>query len=314
MDASCTRTQIGNQSMSDLTLGIDLSDRVARLAVVDALGQIRSRGELPPSPPRLADAVRDAARRAIAEAGKVSAVAVALPQMGEPVPPEIAAALSGVAPGTAEARPIGAGAAAAIAEHWCGAAQGLQQVITCGIGEHVTAGVILNGEPWFGAHGLAGSISWLALNPVEREDYRRYGGLEAEVAAAGIVRRLVWRIKSGDRSAVADHVGGDLSRLTAADVFQGARVGDGVCISVVRDTAKYVGMAVANLATMLDPEAIVLGGTLAESGDMMLEAIRLECARRLRPAQTERVRIVLSTLGANAVALGAARAAARPRP
>ena len=125
----------------------------------------------------------------------------------------------------------------------------------------MTAGVVINGEPWFGAHGLAGSIGWLALNPVEREDYRRYGGLEAEVAAAGIVRRLVWRIKSGDRSAVADHVGGDLTRITADDVFQGARVGDGVCISVVRDTAKYIGMAVANLATMLDPEAIVLGGT-----------------------------------------------------
>ena len=84
-----------------------------------------------------------------------------------------------------------------------------------------------------------------------------------------------------------------------------------MCISVVRDTAKYVGMAVANLATMLDPEAIVLGGTIAASGDMMLEPIRLECSRRLRPAQIERVRIVLSTLGAESVAIGAARAAAR---
>ena len=194
---------------------------------------------------------------------------------------------------------------------WCGAARGLENVITCGMGEHVTAGLIINGEPWHGAHGLAGAIGWLALNPVEREDYRRYGGLEAEVASAGIVRRLVWRIKSGDRSMVADQVGGDLARITAADIFHGARVGDGVCISVVRDTAKYVGMAVANLVTMLDPEVIVLGGTIAASGDLMLEAIRLECSRRLRPAQADRVRIVLSTLGPDAVAIGAARAAAR---
>ncbi len=79
----------------------------------------------------------------------------------------------------------------------------------------------------------------------------------------------------------------------------------------LRDTANYVGMAVANLATILDPEVIVLGGTIAASGDLMLEAIRLECSRRLRPAQTERVRIVLSTLGVDAVAIGAARAAAR---
>ena len=299
--------------MPELTLGVDLSDLVTRVVVVNDGGQVLSRGQLPPAPKNVASAVRDAARRALAGAGgKVSALAVALPQAGDLVPTEIAAALSDVAPGVREAMPIAAGTAAAIAEQWCGAARGLKQVITCAIGEHVTAGVVVNGEPWFGAHGLAGSIGWLALNPVEREDYRRYGGLEAEVGAGGIVRRLVWRIKSGDRSAVADHVGGDLTRVTAADVFQAARVGDGVCISVVRDTAKYLGMAIANLATMLDPEAIVLGGTIAASGDLMLEAIRLECSRRLRPVQTERVRIVLSTLGADAVAIGAARAAARP--
>lgn len=299
--------------MRELTLGVDLSDLEVRVVVVNDGGHVLARAELPPSPGHRAHGVRDAARRAIAGAGaKVAALAVALPQAADPVPADIADALSEAAPGARAAIPIAAGTAAAIAEQWCGAARGLQQVITCAIGEHVTAGVLINGQPWLGAHGLAGSVGWLALNPVEREDYRRWGGLEAEVAAAGIVRRLVWRIKSGDRSAVADNAGGDLTRITADDVFQGARAGDGVCISVVRDTAKYVGMAVANLATMLDPEAVVLGGTIAASGDMMLEAIRVECSRRLRPAQAERVRIVLSTLGADAVAIGAARAAARP--
>jgi len=298
--------------MPDLLLGVDLSDSVARVVVVDGDGHVRSSGQCPRSA-KLATAVRDTARRAIAGAGgKVAAVAVALPFAGDPVSPEIAASLADAVPAAGEARSVAAGTAAAIAEQWCGAARGHRQVITCALGEHVTAGVLINGEPWLGAHGLAGSVGWLALNPVEREDYRRYGGLEAEVAAAGIVRRLVWRIKSGDRSGVADRHGGDLTRIAAEDVFQGARAGDGVCISVVRDTARYVGMAVANLAAMLDPEVVVLGGTIALSGDMMLEPIRTECNRRLRPAQAERVRIVLSTLGTDAVAIGAARAAARP--
>jgi glucokinase len=117
-------------------------------------------------------------------------------------------------------------------------------------------------------------VGWLALNPVEREDYRRLGGLEAEVASAGIVRRFVWRIKSGDRSKVADQVNGDFSRISAADIMQGARTGDGVSISVMRDTAKYIGMAVANLATLFDPEVVVLGGIIASSGDIMLEAVK----------------------------------------
>jgi glucokinase len=120
----------------------------------------------------------------------------------------------------------------------------------------------------------------------------------------------VWRIKSGDRSDVADQVKGDFSKIAAADVLQGARKGDGVSISVVRDTAKYVGMAVANLATMFDPEIVVLGGIIASSGDIMLEPIRAETSRRLLPQQAEQVRVELSTLGDDAIAIGAARAVA----
>lgn len=295
-----------------MTLGVDLSDLAARLVVVDDGGQVLSHGEAPPSAGHTASAIRDAARHTIAGArGKVSGCAVATPGSGEPVPAEIAAALAEAGAGDAAITPIAAGAAAAMAEQWCGAARGLKQVITFSVAEHVTAGVVIDGEPWLGAHGLASSVGWLAMNPVEREDYRRFGGLEAEIAAAGIVRRFVWRIKSGDRSAVADEAGGDFSKITSADILQGARAGDGVSISVIRDTAKYIGMAVANLATMFDPEAIVLGGMIATSGDLMLESIRVECARRLRPQQTELVQVVLSTLGNDAVAIGAARAAAR---
>jgi len=186
----------------------------------------------------------------------------------------------------------------------------VKQVISFSIAEHVSAGVLIDGKAWRGAHGLASSVGWLAVNPVEREDYRRLGALEAEVAAAGIVRRFVWRIKSGDESRVADQVKGDFSKIAAADILQGARDGDGVSISVVRDTAKYTGMAVANLVTMFDPEMVVLGGIIASSGDILLEAIRTETSRRLMPEQNEKVRIELSTLGENAVAIGAARAVA----
>jgi glucokinase len=68
-------------------------------------------------------------------------------------------------------------------------------------------------------------------------------------------------------------------------------------------------MAVANLVTVLDPEAVILGGMLAWSGSMTLDAIQQECKRRLRPAQFERVKVLPSTLGADGVAIGAASAA-----
>ena len=122
------------------------------------------------------------------------------------------------------------------------------------------------------------------------------------------MRRFVWRVKSGDQSRVADQVKGDFSKVAAADILQGARSGDGVSIAVVRDTAKYIGMAVANLVTVFDPELVVLGGIIASAGDLMLEPIRLEISRRLMPQQNGKVRVELSTLGDDAVAIGAAHA------
>lgn len=296
--------------MSHVTLGIDVSDAIARLAIVNSDGDIVTRGIIAPN---RAPSIKDAAKKAVASSGgTLTAIAVALPAAGEAVPEDLAAALSGViAKTTPPITAISAGTAAAIAEQRLGEAKGATQMIAFSIAEHVTAGIVINGKPWRGAHGLASSVGWLALNPVEREDYRRYGGLEAEVASAGIVRRFVWRIKSGDRSRVADHVNGDFAKITAADILQGARSGDGVSISVVRDTAKYIGMAVANLATMFDPEIIVLGGIIASSGDIMLDAIRVETARRLLPKQSEQVKVVLSKLGDDAVGIGAALASAK---
>lgn len=291
------------------TLGIDLSDLMTRLAVVDADGQVTSRAEAAAGD---ANAVRDATRRVLAGArGPVAAIGVALPSAFDELPREIGAALREATSRDMEIVPVAAGTAAAIAEQWGGAARGCKQVIALSIAEHVIGGVLINGQPWSGTHGWAASASWLAMNPVEREDYRRLGGLEAEIASAGIVRRFVWRIKSGDESSVADKVKGDFSRITVDDILEASRTGDGVSISIVRDTAKYVGMAAANMATLFDPEVIVLGGVIAHAGDVLLDSIKTECLRRLHPKHAGAMRIVLSTLGNDAVAIGAARAGAR---
>jgi glucokinase len=291
-----------------MTVGIDLTDAIVHAVRVDGDGNIIARADATGAPGDIAQAVREVFQAVRAPDGDRQPTGVATRWPADPPPDDVLAVLeneAGIAPVT-----IHCGNASALAESWCGAAPGCNDLITFSIGEHVTAGALTAGTALQGARGYAASVAWLALNPVEREDYRRFGGLEAEVAALGIVRRLVWRIKSGDRSGVADQLGGDLSRVTAEHIFAAARSGDGVCISVVRDTAKYVGMAISNLATVLDPECVVLSGTLATSGDMMLDAIRVECSRRLRPAQAERIRIVLSTLGVDAAAIGAARAAA----
>jgi predicted NBD/HSP70 family sugar kinase len=204
---------------------------------------------------------------------------------------------------------VNPGAALALSEQWIGAAKGARHVVGVMTGKGMHAGIVIDGRIFGGAHGLAGAIRWLALNPVEREDYRRLGCLDAEVGQAGIVRRIVWRIKSGDRSQVQDLVDGNLNAITARQIFDAARVDDGVAVSVVRDTARYIGMAIANLVTILDPDVVVVGGLVADAADLLLEPSRVEMMRRVSPTAGQQVSVLPASLGVEASAIGAARAA-----
>lgn len=271
-----------------LSLGLDLSERPARAVVVDEKGTVLARGSGDPA---------DAAVKAAAGAGQPDRAGIAADASDETT-------IAGVVSIT-RSRP---GAAAIAAEAWLGAAKGTRTAICLHVGDALFAGLILNGRPWGGAHNRAGAAAWLAINPVERQDYRRLGSLAAEVSLRGIARRLSWRIQAGDRSGVLEAAGGSLDAITGQHVFDGARGGDGVAISVVRDTAKYIGMAVASLAATIDPELVVVSGTVAVA-DLMLDGVRQECARRLPPGAMNDLRVDFSTLGDDAVAIGAARLA-----
>src|SRR5439155_121121 len=104
---------------------------------------------------------------------------------------------------------------------------------------------------------------------------------EAELGAARLVGRLGCSIKSGDRSRVLDMAGGDLAAIQVHQIFEAARNGDGVSISVVRDTARYVGMAIANLVAIADPDVVVVGGLIADAADQLLQPSQTEALRRL---------------------------------
>lgn len=272
-----------------LSLGLDHSERPVRSVLVDDGGAVRAHGA--------ADAAA-AAVTAVIGGGKPQRAGIASTDAKETV------AVAGVKTIT-RCTP---GAAAIAAEGWLGAAKGARHAIVLVIGEDVFAGLLLDGKPWAGAHNRAGAAGWLALNPVERQDYRRLGSLAAEVSSKGIAKRLSWRIQAGDQSRVLDRAGGSLEAITGQHVFDGAREGDGVAISVVRDTAKYIGMAVATLAAAIDPEVIVVSGAVA-AADLMLEPVRQECTRRLAPDAMADLRVEFSTLGPDAIAIGAARLA-----
>ena len=274
---------------------------------MDTSGAIAARGESAASDAN--DAIRVAARAALAGANgaRPAAVGLSFPDPDSRNWPSNLTFLAADAGEHVPVRTLSTGNASALAESWYGSGKGVRNLIAFSIGPCASAGVIANGALLLGAHGLASSVQWLALNPVEREDYRRMGCLEAEGGAAGIVRRLVWRVKSGDCSRVVDAAGGDFNAVTLDMILKGARDNDGVSISVLRDTVKYLAMAISNIAAIVDPELIVLGGILESSSDLLLDPIRQECSRRMPPGIFDNVRIGVSQLGVDSAPIGAAR-------
>ena len=278
--------------------GVAIDDEKSVVVSIDSGGRVTARATAAGAPPVSAPA-------ALREANVSGPLAIASP-FWEPSP-IVAETIAAIARDAAIV--VSSGTAAAAAESWIGAAKGAQDVALFAVETHAIAGLVRDGIPVGGRRGRAASIGWLSLNPVEREDYRRVGCLEAEVGAAGTVRRLVWRIKAGDRSDVQDRVNGDLAAITLDHVLDAARAGDGVALSVMRDTAKYVGMAAANFVAIVDPEMLVLGGIMATSADLLLDAVRLEISRRLPKSTINALTIVPAQLGAEGAAIGAARLA-----
>ena len=287
-----------------MTLGIDVRSGSIAVIRVDEQGSVIARSTQPAA---TAAAAVDAISEIDGDTPKRVGAAVRDP--ADAGATDIIAAAAGAARVTEAPRIVTKGAAVALAEQWLGAARGARHVVALIVSDCVDAGIVIDGRIFGGAHGLAGAAGWLALNPVERDDYRRLGCLEAEIGGNGIVRRLVWRVKAGDNSRVLEMAGGQLSDITVPHVFDAARQGDGVSIAVVRDTARYIGMAIGNLVAIVDPDVVVLGGLIAEAADLLLEPCRAEAARRVHPSVATTLRIVPGALGDDAPALGAARAA-----
>jgi len=286
-------------------LGVEVREHAVLAIAADHAGAITRRGKHDGA----AGSSAVEAVRAALGGGQATALGVAVRDPLENGVDDIVRAVSGAAGTSASPRIITRGCAVALAEQWRGAAREASHVVALVAADTVHSGLVIDGVPFGGAHGLAGAAAWLALNPVEREDYRKLGSLQAEIGAAGIVRRLVWRIKSGDRSRVLDMAGGDLAAIHVQQIFEAARNGDGVSISVVRDTARYVGMAIANLVAVTDPNIVILGGLIADAADQLLQPSQSEALRRLPKSMADSLIVAAAALGDDGGPLGAARAA-----
>lgn len=183
--------------------------------------------------------------------------------------------------------------AAVLGEAWRGAARGKQDVIVLIVGTGIGAGILSGGRLIRGAHELSGCAGWMVIEEKRDEMTKRVGGLESLIAGPAI-----GRIAGGSS--------------TSVDLAEAARRGDAKARKIFQRVGERLGAALANLISLFDPEAIVLTGGVSSAADLFLEDAKRTARELGQPLSAPRVDITVTSLGADANLLGAARLALAP--
>jgi glucokinase len=195
--------------------------------------------------------------------------------------------------------------AAAVGERWLGAARGCRDVVSVTLGTGVGGGVILDGKLWRGAHGSAGEIGHTTVDPFARLKCKcgNTGCLELFASATAIVRMTRERLPRFPQSKLSSE------DLTAEKVYGAGREGDELALSVFKTVGTYLGIGLANLINIIDPEIIVIAGGVVNGWDLFARDMQNVVNERAVRATAAQVKIAAAQCGDNAGLLGAARLA-----
>jgi glucokinase len=198
---------------------------------------------------------------------------------------------------------------AVLGEWWRGAARGTRIAVGLTIGTGIGGGIIIDGRLYHGASDIAGEVGHMTIDANGRRcKCGNYGCIEAYASGPNIALRAVEALESGAESTLPSYVAGDFHKLTAQIVYQAAQAGDELALEVVRDTAKFLGAAVASLINIFNPEAVVIMGGVTLAGESLFEPLRREVTRRAFKPAVQVCRIVPGELTGVAGVYGAARA------
>ncbi|MEG3303707.1 ROK family glucokinase [Streptococcus suis] len=197
---------------------------------------------------------------------------------------------------------------AALGEQWVGAGNNNPNVVFMTLGTGVGGGVIAAGNLIRGVKGAGGELGHITVDFDEPFACTcgKKGCLETVASATGIVnlsRRYADQY-AGD--AKLKQMIDDGQDVTAKDVFDLAKEGDDLALIVYRHFSEYLGVACANIAAVLNPTYIVLGGGVSAAGEFLLDGVRKVFAENSFPQIKESTQIVLATRGNDAGVLGAA--------
>lgn len=193
---------------------------------------------------------------------------------------------------------------AALGEAWKGAAAGAQNIIMITLGTGVGGGIIINGKILAGSHGAGGEIGHALVVRGEEEKCNcgNHGCLEQYASATGIVR-VAGRVLAASED---DSTLRELQNITAKDVLDAFKAGDAVAVRIMEYVGDLLGGAIAGFTTVVDPEAIVIGGGVSKAGQPLIDCIE-KYYQRYAFSSCKETPIVLATLGNDAGIYGAAK-------
>lgn len=318
-------------SESDLVFAADLGGTHLRGATVDRNGKVYCR--LMQSTPQaeepieivraLVDAAHECERQAARQGAVISAVSVVVPGTvdiaeGVVIKAPNVSCLDGFRLSAALESELEWPAilendanAAALGEMWRGAGKGYCTLICLTLGTGVGGGIILDGKLWRGADGSAAEIGHMGVDP--------FGGvacpcgsrgcLEVYASATAVVRMTREARPRYPKSML--HTSED---LTSEKVYQAGEEGDELALEVFRRMGTYLGIGIANLINVLDPEIVVIGGGLSNGWELFEKHMRQQVVERAFPIPARCVKIVRGECGDDAGLLGAARLAFTDSP
>lgn len=206
--------------------------------------------------------------------------------------------------------------AAAWGEHRFGGGRGSTDVVLITVGTGLGGGIVLDGRLLRGAFGIAGEFGHVRMVPGgipcgcgNRGCWEQYTSGSALIREA----RALARTQPDKAARLLELAGGDPESLTGTMVTQAGFEGDPAAVSLLGELGRWLGEGIADIANVLDPAVVVVGGGVCEAGDLLLEPARQAYAALLSAgAHRPHLQIVAAELGNDAGLIGAADLARQP--
>jgi glucokinase len=318
-------------SERDLVFAADLGGTHLRAATVDRNGKIYCRS-MQPTPQAekpndivraLVNAAHECERQADAQGAAISAVSVVVPGTvnvaeGVVVKAPNVPCLDGFRLAAALESELEWPAilendanAAALGEMWRGAGKGYCTLICLTLGTGVGGGIILDGKLWRGADGSAAEVGHMGIDPFDGVACAcgSRGCLEVYASATAVVR-----MTREARPRYPNSVLHTTEDLTSAKIYRAGLEGDELALEVFRRMGTYLGIGIASLVNVLNPQIVVIGGGLSNGWDLFEKHMRQQVIERAFTIPARHVKIVRGECGDDAGLLGAARLAFADSP